>query len=144
MYPLFAILVSLTLVALFILILRSLFFTGGGRGNVPEPDEVREKVLTLDNDARVTIENLKAHYQSALPENTFSTICLATALSIKQPLANLMKSITIAEYIDSLTHVEFIMLIEDLVEIEIPDEKASNILTFTSLLSYVESATANK
>jgi acyl carrier protein len=132
----FLILISLTLLAS---IIWRLLFKRGSRGNVPRPEKVRRHVLNLDYESKEIINDLKTQYKSVLSEDEFSTLCLATALTIEQPLLQLKNHITLAEYIDSLSHVEFIMLLEKLFGIEISDEEASKILTFKVLLNYVES-----
>jgi acyl carrier protein len=65
-------------------------------------------------------------------------LCIATSMSIQQPFSRLMDRVVLAEFMDSLSRVEFVMLLEALFSIEIPDQDTENLLTFEDVLCYAQ------
>ncbi len=120
-----------------------LLFGKGSRGQVPSLEKVRNSVKNMDDETINIIKDLHSQYESHLVINVFSELSIATALAIEQSVEELTNRIVLRAHFDSLSTVEFIILIEQLYNIEILDEDASNILTFEDLFHYVETTFAN-
>lgn len=61
---------------------------------------------------------------------------MATSMSIQQPLDRLTQRVVLAEFLDSLARVNFVILIEEMFNIDVSDENAEALLTFEDTLRY--------
>lgn len=114
-------------------------FRQGSRGNVPTFDEVEESVAALDVGSKRQIDELIAQFTPRLSKERFSLLCVASTMSIEAPLVKLGERFLFTDFLDSLNMVEFIMLLEELFRIEIPDEDAERLRSFREVSDYVGS-----
>jgi acyl carrier protein len=119
--------------------LYTIFFKKGSRGNVPSFAEVKDASKNISENSKQTLEKIISIHKPNLSRESTTILCIATSLSIEQPIERLCERVILSEYLDSLCKIEFIMLVEKMFEIEIPDTDSHHFITFIETLRYVES-----
>jgi hypothetical protein len=112
------------------------------RGNVPSLETVLREVAALNEPSKTTILALMEIHGTSLGLPEFTKLCVAVSLAIVRPLDILREKVVLAEYLDSLSAGLMLLLAEDLFGFAIPDADLNHIITFESLLRYVESRKA--
>jgi acyl carrier protein len=64
-------------------------------------------------------------------------------MAVQSPLSILWSKVVLGEYLDSLSKMEFIMLMEKIHEIKVDDEDAENLITFQDTVYYVQRQATN-
>jgi hypothetical protein len=127
------------ILAVCIYLLKLLFFRRGARGNVPDLEMVMREVDKLSPRDKTVISRLRTRLRPRISEKQFCVLCIATALAIEKPCRRLGRKIFLSEFLDSINFVGFIILIEELYALEIPDEVAERLITFEKVFRYVDS-----
>jgi hypothetical protein len=104
--------------------------------------KLRSRLAGLSAQEKQVIDRLRTEYASQLSPEVFAGIALIAADYAGFPLADLRK-LTLRDQMSSVDTVNFVLLTEEFLDIDINDEQADRILTFGDLVRFVESATPN-
>jgi hypothetical protein len=140
--PAAMVLLAVFLFASFALTMFRVLFRRGSRGNVPSAKRVKKAVEALDKKSLLTIDRLVEKLSPNLSRQRFSMLCVATAMAVERPLESLEGVLMLREFLDSLSSTEYVILLEELYAIEIPDEAVEKFITFKDVLNYVDSRVA--
>lgn len=127
------------IVVLFGAFLLWLFFLRPHFGGItiPDKDTIYDYISNMSDEEKESISHIKQQLNFTGSLEIFTLLCVFTALSIKKPLIALTY-IVLRLYFDSLDYIEYILMLEELLEISISDEDAAEMKTFGDILKYVE------